>query len=412
MDNITHTLIGALVGEAVAAATKPAHEGLPRNERRAVFVTAMAIGSNVPDLDVLYSTVTGSKLDYLLHHRGHTHTFAIAVVIAGLLWLACERWAKRRGLRLASADRMTIVALCLLAPVLHVLMDLTNSYGVHPFWPFDNRWLYGDAVFIVEPLLWAAAAPLLFTLRTRIARSLVALALIIGIGLTFFTGFVPLKLAVAYSVLVVALVYASSAFSTRGAIALGIAFWLLVTACYMGTSRIVAREVSELAAASFAQAQALDRVLTPMPVNPLCWEMLLVQREADDELVVRRGMFALRPDWIAATACPNRNLDGPITAPVEPVPLADTPQVAWYGQTRSPLAPLVALWQERCQVDALMRFVRAPWLAQTRAGLVVGDARYDREAELGFAELSLDKDDQRCPRWMPPWQAPRADLLR
>jgi len=293
MDNITHTLIGALVGEAVAAATKPAHEGLPRNERRAVFVTAMAIGSNVPDLDVLYSTVTGSKLDYLLHHRGHTHTFAIAVVIAGLLWLACERWAKRRGLRLASADRMTIVALCLLAPVLHVLMDLTNSYGVHPFWPFDNRWLYGDAVFIVEPLLWAAAAPLLFTLRTRIARSLVALALIIGIGLTFFTGFVPLKLAVAYSVLVVALVYASSAFSTRGAIALGIAFWLLVTACYMGTSRIVAREVSELAAASFAQAQALDRVLTPMPVNPLCWEMLLVQREADDELVVRRGMFAL-----------------------------------------------------------------------------------------------------------------------
>ena len=36
----------------------------------------------------------------------------------------------------------------------HIVADAWNSYGVHPFWPFDNHWYYGDAINIYEPWLW------------------------------------------------------------------------------------------------------------------------------------------------------------------------------------------------------------------------------------------------------------------
>src|SRR4029453_7993236 len=36
----------------------------------------------------------------------------------------------------------------------HLALDALNSYGVHPFYPADNRWYFGDAVFILEPWLW------------------------------------------------------------------------------------------------------------------------------------------------------------------------------------------------------------------------------------------------------------------
>lgn len=48
-------------------------------------------------------------------------------------------------------------------------MDSLNSYGVHPYWPVRNRWFCGDAVYIVEPLYWAATASLLGVVRAAAA---------------------------------------------------------------------------------------------------------------------------------------------------------------------------------------------------------------------------------------------------
>ena len=44
------------------------------------------------------------------------------------------------------------LVLAWLAVLSHILLDYTNNYGVHPYWPFDNRWIYGDSVFIVTDL--------------------------------------------------------------------------------------------------------------------------------------------------------------------------------------------------------------------------------------------------------------------
>lgn len=409
MDNLTHTLIGVLVGEAAAAHSKRSEPGLSARDKRNLYVTMMAVGSNLPDLDFLYSTVTGSKLDYLLHHRGHTHTFVVAILIAALLAFACELWMRKRKLQPSRADRFGIIAVALLAPVMHIFMDMTNNYGVHPWWPFDNRWTYGDSVFIIEPLLWTAAAPLAFTLQTRVARVIVALILAIGVGLTFFTGMVPLPLAIAYMTLTALLLVCAWRYSPQYSIGCGVGLWLVVTFGFIAISHFAGRRVEAIAARAFPSAHVLDHVLTPMPVNPICWEIILVQQEGES-LVLRRGMMSMRPAWIAAGGCPGRGLDLAITAPLQPVGAANDDVLQWYGEVHSPLRHLQELWRENCRVDAFMRFARAPWLSRIVDRWVLGDLRYDREAELGFAELEIESDAERCPKVLPPWVPPREEL--
>ena len=45
--------------------------------------------------------------------------------------------------------------------------------------------------------------------------------------------------------------------------------------------------------------------------------------------------------------------------------------------------------RQRFQAAAAMRFIRVPWLATVGADTVLGDLRYDREKDLGFAEVTL-----------------------
>ena len=410
MDNLTHTLIGVLVGEGAARISRTSPGGLTQPERRDLLVTMMAVGSNLPDLDFLYSTATGSKLDYLLHHRGHTHTFVGALLISALLVMAAELWIRKRHLSPAPADRLWLVLIAALAPALHIAMDMTNNYGVHPWWPFNNEWLYGDSVFIIEPLLWAAAAPLVFASRTLAARCLVALVLVAGVALTFLTGMVPVLMALGYTALVAVLLFAGFKLSPAKAVASGLGLWIAVTLVFLATSQLAARRVEALVSRTFSDADLLDHVVTPMPVNPVCWEVILVQREAE-ELVLRRGMYSILPSQWSANRCPGRSLDIPITAPLQRVAAANTPEVQWHGEIRSRIETLDSLWRENCRVERFMRFARAPWLADIEGETVLGDLRYDREKELGFAEIDIESTDERCPSYVPPWIPPRRDLL-
>src|SRR5690606_18613423 len=135
------------------------------------------VASNLPDLDMVYAGVTGGKLGYLLHHRGHTHTFVVAVLLALLLSAGCYTWFRRR--QTPPRRALGLLAFSTLGGVgLHIGMDYGNSYGVHPWWPFDNHWYYGDSVFIIEPWLFAAlAVPALFSVRTRVMRGILLLLL-------------------------------------------------------------------------------------------------------------------------------------------------------------------------------------------------------------------------------------------
>lgn len=142
MDNITHTLIGAGLARA-----------LPAKYQRPEIYWACVIGNNIPDADFLMKLwPSTTALEYLVHHRGYTHTFLLTPVL-GLCTAAIAR--KIAGTIWSRA----LIFFAILSGFLHIAADAMNNYGVHPLTPFSNRWFYGDAVFIVEPLIWFSLIP-------------------------------------------------------------------------------------------------------------------------------------------------------------------------------------------------------------------------------------------------------------
>lgn len=410
MDNITHTLIGAMVGDIADRSLPRDAAGLPARTRRTLGIGLMIVGSNLPDADFLYSAVTGSKLDYLLQHRGHTHTIAGALILAAVMVGSLALWLRHRRIPWSSRDARYLFAIALFAPLLHIGLDFTNSYGVHPFWPLRNDWFYGDAVFIVEPLLWATATPLLFTLHTRIARGLVGLALVAGIVLSFATGLVPLPLAGALATLVVVLAGIARAGSARTSLAAGAVAWLGVTLLFFVSGAVANTRLDRLLAAAFPQATTVDHVLTPMPVNPVCREVLAVQTEGS-RYVVRKAMLSLAPDWLSASECPQRVVGSASTAPLTTVPAASTAELHWQGEFAMERDRISDLARQFCAARAMLKFARVPWAMQKGDNWIVGDLRYDREPELGLAEIETGPLEDPCPPYFPPWTRPRADLF-
>lgn len=408
MDNLTHTLIGALVGEAVARAIPRAQNDLSEQTRRNLCVTLAAVGSNLPDSDLLYSFF-GGKVNYLLHHRGHTHTILIALLLGAAVFTFTLWWLRRRNLQPSSADQKLLAGVLLLTPLLHIAMDFSNNYGVHPFWPLNNRWFYGDAIFIIEPLFWAACAPLAFIFRTQPARFIVWLVMVMAIGLVLFTGMVPTPIAAVYSLLVVAMMLIGWRARPNVALTVGITLWLSTTLMFVITAQSTKSRIEAIAAEQFTASELVDHVVNPMPGNPFCWEIMLVQKEGENA-VLRRAMFARMPALLAADQCLTRSLDMPVTAPLIKVPRENSAEIKWYGQISSPLDQLRDLAQTNCEAAAALRFIRAPWLASVDDELVLGDLRYDRETELGFAEISVS-EEPRCPPFVPGWIQPRLDWL-
>ena len=139
MDNLCHSLAGLCLGEA----------GLRR--RTPLATATLLVGANLPDVDAL--AYLASPVTALAFRRGWTHgVLAMAVwpfVLAGLMLLV-GRLTRRRP----DATQLLIVAAA--AVLSHPLLDLLNTYGVRLLMPFSGRWFYGDALFIIDPWVWAA----------------------------------------------------------------------------------------------------------------------------------------------------------------------------------------------------------------------------------------------------------------
>lgn len=145
MDNLCHTLVGAAFGEA----------GLKRRTRYGN--AALMISANLPDLDVLVFATSTLPVSF---RRGWTHGIVAQLVLPVLLTLAIVLVDRRRtSIRVGAAGQPRVQAGWLLAlsyagVYSHVFLDFLNNYGVRLLAPLDWRWFYGDAVFIVDPILW------------------------------------------------------------------------------------------------------------------------------------------------------------------------------------------------------------------------------------------------------------------
>jgi membrane-bound metal-dependent hydrolase YbcI (DUF457 family) len=146
MDPIAHTLVGASLAQT----------GL---KRLSTFGTlTLLLAANAPDIDA-FTMFLGRDVS-LGARRGWTHgVLAIAVLpvaLAGLVWLLGRIRAPRDG---AQAPHFTpLLVLSGVGVLTHPLLDWLNTYGIRLLMPFDGRWFYGDALFIVDPWVWLLAA--------------------------------------------------------------------------------------------------------------------------------------------------------------------------------------------------------------------------------------------------------------
>jgi inner membrane protein len=118
------------------------------------------VAANLPDIDVL---VFATGIPSVSFRRGWTHgVLAQALLPVGLVvaLMTLDRWRRRReSPESRNRDRCRPFWLLLLGYVgvySHVFLDYLNNYGVRLLTPLDWRWFYGDAVFIVDPWLWAS----------------------------------------------------------------------------------------------------------------------------------------------------------------------------------------------------------------------------------------------------------------
>lgn len=409
MDNITHTLIGLVAGEAVTTHTEADPRGLPPTIRRTALVFVAAIGSNLPDIDLLFSFRGDGNdtLRYALWHRGYTHTALGCAVLAILLYGSVEAWCRWKRLRLSARDRVLLAATAVFTIALHLTMDYFNSYGVHPFWPADNRWFYGDSIFIVEPFFWAAAAPLFFSLRSRLSRLLFGAALTLAVLVGGASGLLTLSIAAVLAIATALLLLVGARSSRRGAARASVAATLFVTLLFVAAGAAAARQAALISRANFAGDRLIDHVLTPMPANPLCWDVLLLETRGDRYLV-RHGILALAPALLPASACPNP-MPSAHSAPLAPVNARDSDSIKWLGEFAMSRVLLAGLISRHCDAAAFMLFARAPFVAMRPRNLL-GDLRFDRGTGGGFeVGVGATNPESHCRR-AAPWDAPRADL--
>jgi inner membrane protein len=375
--------------------------------RVAAYLTA-AVGNNLPDLDFVYSGIIPRPLGYLLHHRGHTHTVVAALGFALIMLAVVATVARQQRLAWSRTDWSWLVALAALSPLVHIAMDFSNNYGVHPFWPVYDGWMYGDAVFILEPLFWAVAIPpLFFAMRSVGARFVLGTLLVLAIGLCWNVSFIPFGNAMAITVLAAVSTVASWRAGPELRIAIGVfGSWALVALFFLASRSAKATMRRSVAAEGLAIA---DVIATPTPANPLCFAMLAIGTRGNDYAAIR-ATVATVPSWVPADHCP-RDPDEHPTAPFAPIALPPSPAIWYRGEFVAPLVDLVQLERMDCRAAAFLRFARAPyWTTEITGDTIIGDLRYDRHPGLDFADLRLKRGDVKCPTWVPPWLPPRRAL--
>ncbi len=136
MDSLTHTVLGACLGEMIAG--------------RQLGKKAMLAGiivNNLPDADVAMQLFS-SPAEGLLLHRGITHSVLMCAILSGVFaWLFYFLF-KKQGL-----TRQQSLLLAASGLFLHIFLDSLTSYGTGWFEPFSHARISFNVLFILDPFL-------------------------------------------------------------------------------------------------------------------------------------------------------------------------------------------------------------------------------------------------------------------
>jgi len=223
MDPLTHTATGLFLSRA----------GLNRWTPLATPILLLA--ANAPDIDVV--TAGGGALNLLHYHRHLTHSL-LAMPVMALLPVLLVRFVGRRPVRWAGAFFAALIGVAS-----HLLLDLTNIYGIRLLLPFSGEWLRLDLTNLIDLWIWAV---LLLCVAGPMVSRLVGSEIASGTARDRHYG--------------------------RGSAWLALCFLL----CYNGGRAVLhARAVAMLDSRIYQDAEPLRVAALPHPVNPLRWRGLV-----------------------------------------------------------------------------------------------------------------------------------------
>jgi len=386
MDNVTHSLIGIAAAELFLT-TRPKR---PARDRVPLWI-ASAAANNLPDLDIVLSLGGKSdRLDSLLQHRGYTHTLILAplqgLLLLCILWFL---WRRREGY-----PWKEISILCLTGPLLHVLADSWNIYGVHPFWPWNNQWFYGDMIFIIEPWLWLALLPLVWKrAESRVGRAVPLLLLAIILLVSWLHPFVQLAPTLAITAGAAAWLYAQVKIRDNRLRLLGAFLICSFAFGLFGLAQFTVRN-------HFLQRGGGEIAIMTYPANPFCAAVVTAGFDGNDYRA-SQWIAAPWPKLVKASSCINF-AEKETSANLQPISDAVANDgfvpVGKFQSSKAEFDRLAA----SCRGRAFLRFARIPFWFQLEGRDYFGDLRFDRDRSIEMAEVPLGAD-LGCPRWEPPW---------
>lgn len=136
MDSLTHTVLGACLGEAIAG---------KKMGKKAMLFGILA--NNLPDADVI-TALWNTEAHSLLAHRGITHSILFAVVATFGMTYLFEKWFAKYHL-----NRKEWLLLIGSGLFLHIFLDACTTYGTGWFEPFSPYRVSFNTLFILDPLL-------------------------------------------------------------------------------------------------------------------------------------------------------------------------------------------------------------------------------------------------------------------
>lgn len=107
----------------------------------------MILAANAPDFDVI--PWLWNRATWLVWHRNFTHSLLGAPVMA-LLSVIIIRIAGRKAMRWWPAFFAALIGVAS-----HIILDLTNVYGVRLLLPFSGHWYHWDTTPVLDFTIWA-----------------------------------------------------------------------------------------------------------------------------------------------------------------------------------------------------------------------------------------------------------------
>ncbi|HWB86136.1 MAG TPA: metal-dependent hydrolase [Bryobacteraceae bacterium] len=227
MDPLTHAATGLFLSRA----------GLKRFTPQATAILVLA--AMAPDIDIV--TAAGGSLNYLHYHRHLTHSL-LAMPVMAILPVAVVRLAGRKAVNWRGAFLIALAAVAT-----HLLLDLTNVYGIRLLLPFSAKWLQLGWTSVVDLWIWGA--------------------LFLGIAAPFLARLVGSEISSGAR---------KERHHGRGFAIFALLFLLLYNC---GRGVLHARAAAMLDSRVYRQAAPLRVVAAPDPVDPLRWRGVVETRD-------------------------------------------------------------------------------------------------------------------------------------